>query len=93
MYISEVTPRRVSASATPRWLVIAAALALAGLIAVAVVLSSSRATPGPGPASLRPASVQSGYFRDPTTHVLLPFTTTRVIPLHETSGTVAHPRP
>jgi hypothetical protein len=93
MYFSAVTPRPVSSSAITRWLIVAAALALAGLIAAVVGLSDSSRMPGPGPtsASARPAPVHTGYFRDPATHVLPPLTT-QVIQLHETSGAVSHPR-
>jgi hypothetical protein len=90
MYISVVTPRPVSSRAITRWLIVAAALALAGLIAAVVALSPSSRMPAPGPASARPASVHTGYFRDPGTHVLLPVTA-QMIPLHETGGAVSHP--
>jgi hypothetical protein len=93
MYISAVTPRPVSSRAITRWLIVAAALALAGLIAAVVGLSDSNRMPGPGPtsASASPAPVHTGYFRDLAMHVLPPLTT-RAIQLHETSGAVSHPR-
>ena len=92
MSISAVTPRPSSSSAVRRWLIVAAAMTLAGLIAAVVVLSRSSPMPDPGSASARPGPVQGEYFRDPATHVLLPLRA-QVIPPRDTTGAVSHPRP
>ena len=62
MSISAVTPRPSSSSAVRRWLIVAAAMTLAGLIAAVVVLSRSSPMPDPGSASARPGAVQGEYF-------------------------------
>ena len=75
MSISAVTPRPSSSSAVRRWLIVAAAMTLAGLIAAVVVLSRSSPHAGPrvgqrtsrcgagrilpGPRHPRPAALES----------------------------------
>ena len=72
MSISAVTPRPGSSSAVRRWLIVAAAMTLAGLIAAVVVLSRSSPMADPGSASVRPGPVQGEYFRDPATQSCCP---------------------
>jgi hypothetical protein len=92
MSIPAVPSRPTSSFAAPRWRIVAAALALIGVIAAVIVLAASRTVPGPGPTGARPASVHSGYFHDPGPHALLS-RTARAIPFHEAGGAVSHARP
>jgi hypothetical protein len=72
MYISDLTPHPVSSSAIPRWLVAAAAVALASLVTAAALLAGSSPMPGPRQSDARQESAHSGQFRAPVTYLSHP---------------------
>jgi hypothetical protein len=91
VYTTAVSSHPVSTSTLRRSLVVAAALAVAGLIAVAVFSPWGHAL-GPAPVTAGRAWAHTGYFRDPGTHAL-PRVTTPVTRLHQAGGAAPQPRP
>ena len=92
MYTAAVPSHPVSSSTIRRSLVIAAALAVAGLIAAIAVFSPPGRGLGPAPVTAGRAWAHTGYFRDPGTRALPPVATP-VIPLHQAGGAAPQPRP
>lgn len=91
MSISAVPPRPTASDQAAQWRLIAAALALCGLIAAVIVLAASSAGEGPASPGAPPASAHSGYFRDPGVHAM-PLAA-RATPSDHASEAVPHPRP
>jgi hypothetical protein len=92
MSISAVTPRPASSRVAARWRIVAAALTLIGLMAVVITLMALSISSGPGPTIARPASVHSGYFRDPGLHALTPLSD-QAIAFPKADVAVSRPRP